>query len=102
MILCNCCHCDNAPLALVEQYWICDDCVEKYGSYKAALEYIKNRWSYVQKNTRVADNKPQDNIQLAILRSICGVLPTMGANSSKDIIFMDYDIVAWLQQEEVS
>lgn len=36
MILCNCCSTDNAPMAIYKDYWICDDCVEKYGSYDAA------------------------------------------------------------------
>lgn len=48
---CNCCGCDNAPMACHENYLICDDCVEKYGSYDAALEIIiekKNFNSYVR------------------------------------------------------
>ena len=36
MILCNCCRTNNAPKALYKDFWICDDCVEKYGSYDAA------------------------------------------------------------------
>lgn len=35
-ILCNCCNTDNAPMARHRGYLICDDCVEKYGSYDAA------------------------------------------------------------------
>lgn len=35
-ILCNCCNCDNAPMAIHRGYLICDDCVERYGSYDAA------------------------------------------------------------------
>ena len=42
-ILCNLCNCDNAPMAIHEGYWICDDCVEKYGSYDAAVYIIKAR-----------------------------------------------------------
>lgn len=37
MILCNCCNTDNAPMARHKDYWICDDCVQKYGSYDAAF-----------------------------------------------------------------
>lgn len=43
MILCNCCGCNNAPMAIHKDYWICDDCVEKYGSYDAAVEEIEKR-----------------------------------------------------------
>lgn len=36
MISCNCCGTNNAPMAKHRGYWICDDCVEKYGTYDAA------------------------------------------------------------------
>ena len=35
-ILCNCCNTDNAPMAKHKSYLICDDCVERYGSYDNA------------------------------------------------------------------
>lgn len=43
MILCNCCNTDNAPMARHKDYWICDDCVERFGSYDAAVEEIERR-----------------------------------------------------------
>ena len=36
MILCSCCRTNNAPMAIYKDFWICDDCVKKYGSYDAA------------------------------------------------------------------
>ena len=50
-ILCKCCNTDNAPMAYHRGYLICDDCVEKYGSYDAAVQIIfekKNFASYVR------------------------------------------------------
>ena len=35
-ILCSCCNTDNAPMARHRGYLICDDCVERYGSYDNA------------------------------------------------------------------
>ena len=43
MMLCNCCSCNNAPMAIHEGYWICDDCVERYGSYDNAVYIINAR-----------------------------------------------------------
>ena len=40
MILCNCCGTNNAPMAVYKDYWICDDCKERYGTYDAAVEII--------------------------------------------------------------
>lgn len=53
MILCNCCGTDNAPMAIHKDYWICDDCVEKYGSYDAAVEAIKERHTIKIKKIKV-------------------------------------------------
>lgn len=69
MILCNCCRTNNAPMAIYKDFWICDDCVEKYGSYdaaaficlakkvlgldkvpKALLDEIDKEYDYMQKN----------------------------------------------------
>lgn len=36
MILCSCCRTNNAPMAIYKDFWICEDCVEKFGSYDAA------------------------------------------------------------------
>lgn len=35
-ILCNYCSTNNAPMAIHRGYLICDDCVERYGSYDNA------------------------------------------------------------------
>lgn len=45
MILCNCCNTDNAPMSIHKDYWICDDCVEKYGSYEAVVIIIETRYA---------------------------------------------------------
>jgi len=51
-ILCNCCGADNAPLALHKNYWICEDCLEYFGSYDAALNHIKNKSYKVQQEKK--------------------------------------------------
>ena len=42
-MFCNCCGADNAPMALYKDYWICDDCVERFGSFDNAAFIVQAR-----------------------------------------------------------
>lgn len=44
MIFCNCCGTNNGPWARHNNYWICDDCAEKYG-YDGAARIAKAKIS---------------------------------------------------------
>lgn len=54
MIMCNCCNTDNAPLARYKDYWICEDCLEEYGSYDCAVNHIgfKSFWNDLEKKLK--------------------------------------------------
>lgn len=41
---CNCCGTNNGPWARHDNYWICDDCAEKYG-YDGAVRIAKAKIS---------------------------------------------------------
>lgn len=59
---CNCCGCDNAPMAWHENYLICDDCVERFGSYDAAtyICIVKKAIGYDQIPQKILDNLDEE------------------------------------------